>query len=114
MLGNQLVTQRRRLAVQRTLRLLAHLLLILRQASPSIFPAVLEHPINQAGQLVRCRREGTLAANAALDPTVKQSQRRLRPPQRLRRHPQGNRHTVLPFTRTAFLLGVVALVLPWA
>src|SRR5262245_1816967 len=114
LVGDQLIAQCGCLAPQRTLHLAAYLLLVLLHALLDVLRTVLEHPIDQAGQLVSRRGHRTFAANPTFDPAVEQAQRRLRPPQCLRRHPQGERHPVLPPTRAVFLLRLVALVLPRA
>ena len=49
--GDQLITQRRRLASQRSLHLLADFLFVLLHALLDVFPAVLEHPIDQQASL---------------------------------------------------------------
>src|SRR5262245_58069921 len=114
LLRYQLVPQGCRLPTQGALLLLPHLRFVLLHRLPHVLPAVLQHSVHQAGELVGRRRDRPLAADAALDPSVEQAQRRLGAAQGLRRHPQGDGHPVLPLARATPLLRPVTLVLPRA
>ena len=110
----QIEAQQPRLATQGAFLLLPDPFVVLVHRLLHIVPAVLQHPIHQTGQLVGRRRNCPLAADSTLDPPIERRQRRLRPAQRLRRHPQRDRHAVLALTRPFLPLGLVTLMHAWA
>src|SRR5262245_61413304 len=99
---HKLIAQRRGFALQRAFHLPAEFLFVVLQALLDVFLAVLEHAIDQAGQLVRGCRDRSLAADATLDAPVEQTQRRKSSADGLGRHPESDRYPMLAAARAAF------------